>query len=258
MDSLQAHSPLWNYLWVAPNLLLLVLACILWRRRLHKIYPYFVAFAVVGAVGEIISYAADVSQSISGDTWWRIFWAVLIVEGLLKFALIGEIFTHVFGNYLSIARLGRLLIRGAGVALVLAASFAAALTPQDGIFGIISGAHLLQQTIYFISAGLLLAIFMLASHFHIPPDRPTFGIATGLGISACVHLATWGLIANAGFPNDKRVILDFVNMGTYHACVLMWFYYLLVPQTSAVTPSTLLPENNLELWNRELERLIHQ
>jgi hypothetical protein len=47
-------------------------------------------------------------------------------------------------------------------------------------------------------------------------------------------------------------------MGTYHICVLIWFYYLLVPQKVAAKPAVSLPEDNLAVWNRELERLIHQ
>ena len=47
-------------------------------------------------------------------------------------------------------------------------------------------------------------------------------------------------------------------MATYHFCVLIWFYYLLVPRK--ITGRSLrfrLPENNLDVWNRELERLVH-
>jgi hypothetical protein len=268
MDMLQAHSSLWNYLWVAPNLLLLLLAFLLFRRGIHKIYPCFVAFALIGAIGELVNYAADLSQSISGETFWRIFFSVLVIAALLKFALIGEIFTKVFGGYVSVARLGKLFIRGAGIVLVLAAALAAAFTPQDGAFGIISETHILEQTVHLITAGLLLAVFAMASYFKIRPDRRTFGIALGLGISASVHLATWGLAANAGIPTEKRAILDFINMSTYHGSVLVWYYYLLVPENSAPTPpsggpptppSNILPDREVDLrdWNRELERLTH-
>ena len=41
-------------------------------------------------------------------------WVGLLVEGLLKFALIGEIFAHVFDPYPSVAKLGKFLIRGVG------------------------------------------------------------------------------------------------------------------------------------------------
>ena len=46
-------------------------------------------------------------------------------------------------------------------------------------------------------------------------------------------------------------------MATYHVCVLIWFYYLLVPQKIPAKPVVPLPENNLDVWNRELERLVH-
>jgi hypothetical protein len=79
-------------------------------------------------------------------------------------------------------------------------------------------------------------------------------------------------MANSGLPDSKRIILVFLNMATYHVCVLMWFYYLLVPQAAlkSTVPSIRLPqdpigplegpthEEELEEWNRELERLIHQ
>jgi hypothetical protein len=48
-------------------------------------------------------------------------------------------------------------------------------------------------------------------------------------------------------------------MATYHLCVLIWFYYVLVPQRVAAKPPLApLPENNLAVWNRELERLLQQ
>ena len=254
---LRAHSFLWHYLWIAPNVLLLVLSLVLWRRRLWKRFPIFFAFAVLSAVGHLAVYAADVVPSVTAEDFWFVDWASLVVDGLLKFALIGEIFAHVFGPYTSLAQLGRLLIRGVGATLVLAATLAAAYAPKDGLFGIVSGAHILEQTIYLIEVGLLAFIFFLVVYSHLSLARPIFGITLGLSISACVHLATWAIMANGAVSNSARFILDFLNMATYHLCVLIWFYYLLVPHkvpTKSVVP---LPENNLDVWNRELERLVH-
>jgi hypothetical protein len=45
-------------------------------------------------------------------------------------------------------------------------------------------------------------------------------------------------------------------MATYQVCVLIWFYFLLVPQKIVTTPAAPLPEHNLDIWNRELERLL--
>jgi hypothetical protein len=256
---LQAHSPLWNYLWVAPSLLLLVLAGVMWKRRLQKQYPVFLIFAVMTAITQLTLYAADVIPSVSTVAFWRIAWAGLLVEAVIKFALIGEIFGFVFGRYPSVAKLGTLLIRGVGVALALLATVAAAYTKKDSTYWIISGAHLLEQTMYLIECGLILFLFIFAAYFKLRWNRSAFGIALGLGVSACVHLATWALMASAGLSVYQRNLLDFLNMGTYHVCVLIWFYYLLVPEkkvsrSGGPTP----PEHNLEVWNQELERLLHQ
>jgi len=88
--------------------------------------------------------------------------------------------------------------------------------------------------------------------------RPVFGIALGLGISACVHLGTWAILANGGLPVSKRSAFDFLNMATYHVCVLIWFYYVLVPQKVVAKCAVPVPENHLAVWNQELERLLQR
>jgi len=253
---LQAHSFLWHYLWVAPNLLLLVLAVFLWRRGTARHFPAFFAFTILSSIGQLAIYAADMVPSVAATTFWRVAWGDLILEAVLKVALIGEIFALLFGSYASVAHLGKTLIRGAGIVLVFAATLAAAYAQKNEFVGIISGANLLEQTTYLIECGILVFIFVFSAYFHISWPREVFGIALGLSISACVHLATWALIDNGGLPYATRVILTFVNMATYHVCVLIWFYYLLVPHKVVAKSVVPLPENNLDVWNRELERLV--
>jgi hypothetical protein len=269
---LQAHSLLWYYLWVAPSVLLLILAALMWRRRLHSLYPFFFAFAITSALEQLTLCIADKMPSVSAEAWWRIFWVGLLVEALLKFALVGEIFAHFFNRYTSVAKLGRFLIRGVGVSLVLAAAIAAAYAPKDSPYGLIRGAHLLQQTVFFVECGLLVFVFLFMRYFRLRPDRPVFGIALGLGISACVHLGTWAVLANSSLPASKRIYFDFLNMATYHACVLIWYYYLLVPakvrrenekkyppQDPPVDPPSGSPTTkDLDELNEEMERLLHQ
>jgi hypothetical protein len=105
---------------------------------------------------------------------------------------------------------------------------------------------------------LLVFIFLLSSYFHLSMGRRPFGIALGLSISGCVHLADWGIVANGAATNASRDYFDFLNMATYHVCVLIWFYYLLVPGKVVTKSAVPVPQNNLEVWNRELERLVHQ
>jgi hypothetical protein len=255
---LQAHSFLWNYLWVAPDILQLVLCLFLWKRRLIRDFPAFFAFALITAISELVLYAADLLPFISGLTYWGMRWAGEVVAGVLKFAVIGEIFSKLFGDYASLARLGKILIQWVGATFVFGAVLAAGYAPKYQFAGIITGADLLLQSIYLIECGVLVFIFLFASYFHLRWPRQVFGIALGLGASACVYLATWGLINNALLPAAKRDLLVLINGSAFHLEVLIWFYYLLVPQHAPVRIPAPLPENNLALWNRELERLLHQ
>jgi hypothetical protein len=255
---LQAHSLLWHYLWIAPNVLLLVLAALMWRRRLHTEFPLFMTFAVVTALTELTLYAADMLRSVSGETWWRLFWAASLVEAVVKFALIGEIFGRVFGQYPSLATLGKRVISGVGVVLVLIATIAAAYAPIDNPhYTVISRAHILDQTIYMVECGVLLSIFLFAAYFRLKWNHKVFGIALGLGISACVHLADWA-VTSSGALFDRRYLLDFLNMATYHVCVLIWFYYLLGRPKTAARSAVFLPDHKLSVWNQELERLLQK
>jgi hypothetical protein len=255
---LQSHSFLWHYLWVAPDVLQLLLCFFLWKRRLIRQFPAFFAFLLVTGVGELTLYVADLLPNVSGVTYWRMDWAEALLEGVLKLAVIAEIFAKVFGAYASVARLGKVLIEWAGVILVFAAALAAGYAPKRPLAGIESGADLLEQSIFLIELGVLVFIFLLSSYFHLRWPRKVFGIAFGLSLSACVYLAAWALINNAGLSVAKRDLLVLLKGSTFQLEVLVWFYYLLVPERAPVQTPAPLPENNLALWNRELERLLQQ
>jgi hypothetical protein len=255
---LQAHSILWHYLWLAPHILQLALAAWLIRRGLHKLFPIFLAYLLYEAVEEFTLYALDISPSVTWETFWRAYCLGLIVESLILFALVGELFSHLVRSWRAVAKLGSRLVSGAGAVLVLPATLAAALAPIDNPqHAIISRAHVLEQTLYIIQSGLILFLFIFAAYFRLSWDRRTFGILLGFGILSCIHMASWAVAAN-GLLFESRQFLDFVNMATYHACVLIWFYYLLVPEKKAAKSEVPLPEHNLAVWNRELERLLQQ
>lgn len=255
---LQAHSILWNYLWVAPNLFLLAVGFVIWNRGLSRQVPAFLAFAIFGALGDLAVFGADIAPFVSGPNFWRIDWANLLLESLLKFLVIGEVFSRVFAQYPSISRVSKVTVSVFGAALVLLAGLIAGFARGDNPLFLISGFHLLEQTVFIIESGLILFLFLFAAYFRLSWDRLSFGIFLGLGVSACVHLATWAVVANASPSEHARTLFDFVHMGTYHACVLMWFYYLLVPEKVVAKSAVPLPENNLAVWNRELERLLQQ
>ena len=166
---LQAHSFLWNYLWVAPNVFLLMLGAFIWRRGLVRQFPAFLVFVIFSALGDLAVFAADVAPSVSAVNFWRVNWAYLLIESFLKFLVIGEVFSRVLSPYSSISRLGRILVSGFGAALVLLATLAAAYSHGDSSVRLISGFHLLEQTVFLVELGLILFIFLFAAYL---PNQP--------------------------------------------------------------------------------------
>jgi hypothetical protein len=92
-----------------------------------------------------------------------------------------------------------------------------------------------------IECGLLLFIFLFAAYHHLAWNRWDLGIALGASISACVHLGSFAIMANAG-PLRRGYLLDFLDTATYHVCVLIWFYYLLLPLRPSAAPARAVSE----------------
>ena len=256
---LQAHSFLWNYLWVAPNFFLLIFATMLWRRGTARQVPSFLAFAVLAGAGGLIEFGADIAPSVSALSYWRIAWADLLIQSLIKFLVIGEVFSRLLKPYPSVSRVGRMTITGFGSVLVLVSALLAAFSHIDSDTWIIADYHILSQTVFLVELGLVLGMFLFARYFRLLWDRLSFGILLGFGLSSCEYLAAWAILTNADLSVHGRTLLSFATMATFHLCVLIWFYYLLVPyKAAAPVPAPALPENNLDVWNRELERLLQQ
>lgn len=255
---LQPHSLLWHYLWLGPQVLQLVLVVFLWRRGVHKLFPFFLAYLTFGAIEQLTLYTMDVVPLGSVEAFWQAFFAGAVIEGAIKFAVVGELFFHLLRSRPAIAKVGSRLISGVGAAILLLAVAAAAYTPvvHRPLISI-SRAYILLQSSYVIDCGLALFLFLFAAHFKLAWNHQAFGVAVGLGVVWCEHMAVWALNASGAWL-DKSSLFDFLNMATYHVCVLIWFYFLLVPHKVTTTSAVSLPENNLDIWNRELERLLQQ
>ena len=237
---LYPHSLLWHYLWVGPNVLPLVLAIILWRRGFHKQFGAFFTYLVYGAVEQFTLWTMDVLPGswVSGPAWWRTFFVGAVIEDYVKLAVIWGLFCHLVRQRPSIVKSANRLIVGVGGTLVALASLAAAYTTIDHRSTMLTfRARVFMMAGYIVLSGLMLFLFVFAAYRRLNWGRRPLGIALGLGIVWCEHLATWALGANWVLGN-KGYLLDFANAGTYHLCVLLWFYYLLSPVHASAAPTS--------------------
>jgi hypothetical protein len=106
-----------------------------------------------------------------------------------------------------------------------------------------------------MQSGLWLLLLAFSFYFGLSWRACAYGIAFGFGIFSTVVLASESLRVWSG--PKVGYAFDFVAMATYHCVVLIWLAYVLAPE-AASGPVKELPENNLEQWNAELQRLLLQ
>ncbi len=249
------HSPLWHYLWLAPHAFQVSILAVMIRRKLHREFPIFFAYTLWVAALGITLFAFDHIPAVSPMLYWQTDWIDVIGSTVLRFGLIWEIFAHVFRPYPALWEVGKLVFRWAGAVLLLVAVAVAVYSPSPQGLWILSGVYAVDRTISIIQCGLLLFLFMFSSYFGLSWRSYVFGIATGLGIFATVQLVASSIWIQAG-PYNPTDIFSFVTMATFHCCVLIWFFYL-VSREPVRRPVGEIPHNDLEVWDRELGRLLH-
>ena len=173
----------------------------------------------------------------------------------LRFAVIYEIYAHVFDNYAALKRLGKPVFRGALLLLLAIALVAAASTKGHDPHFVMNALHVLEQTASILQVGLLLALFLFSAYIGLSWRNYVFGTALGLGIFASVKLAVAAL--RSSLVASGNLYLNLVVMGSFHFAVLVWLFYLLAPEPG-LNRATRIPDNNLELWNKELQRFSRQ
>jgi hypothetical protein len=249
------HSFLWHYLWLAPHAFQVVIFAVMIRRRLYREFPVFFAYLLYEAVEGFLLFALDILPSVTPAQYWRASWIGSFGSIALRFALIWEIFSHVFRPYPALWEFGKLVFRWAAFVLLLVAVAVAVYSPSPQGLWILSGVFVIDRTISIIQSGLLMFLFLFSSYFGLSWRSYIFGIAAGLGIYSSVQLVASSIWIQTGLFNPSD-IFTFVSMATFHCSVLIWFFYL-VSKEPVRLPVGEIPRNDLEVWDHELARLLH-
>jgi hypothetical protein len=248
-------KPVYYYFWVAPHILQAALAVLMVRRGLHRQFPVFFAYTVFEAVefaglfmiGQRVGFVGLYFPAYSLGT---------ITDSALRFGLIYEIFRHLFRNYRALRHLAGVGARWSSIVLLLGAVALAAASQTTATDRVLAGLFLLSRSVSTLQCGLLLCLLLFSSYFRLSWRNPVFGIALGLGVFASVDLTASAF--RTQFMLLGRQFVDFLAMGTYHVCVLLWMFYLLAPERSPQYTLESIPEHNLDTWNQELQRLLRR
>lgn len=241
-----------NALWPIAPVLQAIMALIMFRRKLHREFPFFFSYMIFHVLRTFVLLFV---HSASHWTYFCVYWSVELIDAVFTFAVIFEIFQHVFKPYEAVRNIAMVVFRWAGVVLICLASLSAVLASNAEKYPIMAGIFALDRSVFLMQAGLLLFLFMFASSLGLTWRNYLFGIAVGFAILASSELIVISLRAYAGW--QAGVMYALLRPAAYNCAVLIWLGYLLQPQPAALHIKMPAP-NRMEAWNQALTDFMYR
>jgi len=237
--------------WIAQMVFQGVLAVVLLAKRAWNDFPLFTWYSVVtfsSACAEYLVYRIP-------KPYFYLFWVSEGISVLLGFAIVYEVFRHLFSVHFALRKLATIsFIFTLVILLVLgwAVVYAHASTAQQNLS---SAVLVVAEAARVLEVGLLMFLFVFAGAFGLHWRQPVFGICLGLGLYAAVELISVTVLSKLG-PSTREV-LSLIRSVAFSTSLLVWIGYLLAPER--VTSAAELPKRaQLEQWNRAIMELINQ
>ncbi len=248
------HKMLLLFLWITPPVLLSVLAVVLCKRRLYREFPVFFAYVLYEIAGFVSLFALSSILGVTSERYAYAFSAAILLGIALRFGVIDEVSKDLFrgSRFLEVSA-RRLLQCVAGLLLVVGVLLAV-YAPGNNSVRWHAGVSVVNRGAAMLQCGLLVALLLFSRFLGASWRRPAFGIAMGLGILTSVDLATSAIRVEF----TSNVTRDFLNLLITVAslvCVSIWIGYLLAPEPKPVSLAVV-PHNEVETWNTELQRLL--
>ena len=248
------HKVLSLFLWITPHVLLGVLAVVLCKRRLYREFPVFFAYVFYEIAEFILLFALYSVQGVTGKQYAYAYCVTLLLSIVLRFGVIDEVCKDLFRESQFLKVSARRSLRCVTGLLLVMCVLLAVYAPGKNSTKWIAGVSVVNRGAAMVQCGLLLSLLLFSRFLGLSWRRPAFGIALGLGVLTSVDLAMFAL--RTAFAS--WVAVEFFNLlitGAYLVCVSIWIGYLLAPELEPAS-LTVVPHDEVETWNRELQHLL--
>ena len=234
-------------LWFAHPVLQVGLAVAIWRRKLLRTYPVFFTYVVSEVVMFVVLFASQKNY----DYYFYLYWTGAGISALLGFKVIHEVFTDVLKPFHALRDFSTMLVRWAGLVVMLIAIMSAMGSMKSGFPVVTAGLLSLERSVRVMQCGLVLFLLMFSRYLGISRRHRSFGVALGFGIFAVLELAVFGLRV-AGIVDPTT--LSLASMMSYNVAVLVWFAYFALPAGEQRRAVVLLQPQR---WDATLGELSH-
>lgn len=208
-------------LWILPVPVFVCLALLMFRRKLHKEYPLFFAFATFQIADFAIGFT---TYHLSQKLYFYAYWTLAAVGLAMGFGVLYEVFTAVFRPFANLREFGGVLFRWAALVLSAAALLMAA---SSGSFpGWHVAAVILNgvRSVEVMQCGLVLLMLLCSAYLGITLRHRIFGIALGFGVIAAADLIIVAVFAKFGM--ESYTFFQVTRMAAYNFSALLWLGYI--------------------------------
>src|SRR5271167_37723 len=180
------HLSLTDYLlWLASPLFQMGVVVALFRRGLHKEYPYFYTYTILSVLG--IAFLLCVQGSPYLYFWG--YWVSAAISVVISFAVLWEVFKEALRPYEALRDFSVILFRWAALVVVLVGGMWAITTiHSNGREPMITFILLTDRSVRLMQCALVFFILLSSEYVGISRRHVSYGIALGFGVFASVNM----------------------------------------------------------------------
>lgn len=235
--------------WIASWVSALVLIGLVARKKLHREYPIFFAFLVAETAADITNFCTSFVSGISGKAYFYTYWGGIAITTCLGFAVLHELFRHIFRPYESLRSFGTTLFRWSTVVLLMIAAIMMITSVQPTKNLLVNFVWTTDRCVRLMQCGLVLFMYLFSRHLGLTEWHRVFGLSIGFGLTASLQLIVATLFSL--FPNLKTLyVLNILNQIAYLAAVIIWMVYMYRPEPERRRAGVL---ERPETWNYALQ-----
>jgi hypothetical protein len=243
------HLRLSDYvLWFASPVLQVGVLISLFRRGLHRDYPYFFNYTILGVVSVPVLFVISLQ---SYTIYYYAYYVNLGLSVLISFAVLQEIFNDAFRPYEALRDLSVILFRWSALVVFLVGVMWAINAAHKPANGPITDAILLaDRSVRLMQCGLVFFLLLFSEYLGISRRSLLFGISLGFGFFAAVNMLVATGMSHRGIL--RQATLSKINSAAYLFATLIWLGYAFA---AAPSKSKLLERGAVRSkdWNSALE-----
>jgi hypothetical protein len=236
-------------LWIAHPVLELGVAAVLFRRKLHKVFPVFFTYLISQIL--IFSILFPIYQLGDSQVFFYVYWSCAVISLAIGFKVIHEIFLDIFRPYHTLKDLGSVLFQWAALVMLLVAGVVAAASPVAAQGPLVQAVLTVQRCVRVTQCGLILFLLVFSKYLGVTWRQHSFGIALGFGSFASAELTLLALFASG---HVSQSTLNLFNMVAYNVAVLIWLVYAWIKSPPRDSSNNLMMSQR---WDQSLTDLQH-